>query len=401
MLGFEQFQQRGHALAADDQLGHDHADREVGQQRQCLVLRLGPQHAVRVADHLAHDLEHFLVVVDDQHGLGFRRQAGRRDEAAGLGQQRRRRCMGAGVEQRDRDVRGLLHRVFQVLRVPGLLDEAEDLALVDRGDDRLDGATGSDRLDAVYMVLSAAARTDNHSVGAEEWLRDNHHVVQDQVREVRQHLPKKYYLELPKLADGPFSGYPRVYLLARELIEHTAGRIDLDAVDSAVRLLKDARRDERSEISGRLTKLESLLDEALSSGTVAVIPGFQGVSEEGRVATLGRGGSDLTAVVLATGLGAVRCELVKDVPGYFTADPNLDPGALPIPALDYGTALSMADEGCELVQRQGLPRGRAAQRRQGGPGERQVHRLARPARERRLALSVPHHAARARPRPAG
>ncbi|HVJ26268.1 MAG TPA: hypothetical protein VM493_01960, partial [Vicinamibacterales bacterium] len=88
----------------------------------------------------------------------------------------------------------------------------------------------ADRLDQVYLELTAAAREDNVDLGAEEWLRDNHHVVQDQVREVRQHLPRKYYLELPKLADGPFRGYPRVYLLARELIEHTAGRIDLDAI---------------------------------------------------------------------------------------------------------------------------------------------------------------------------
>ena len=88
----------------------------------------------------------------------------------------------------------------------------------------------SDRLDEIYMVLSASALAEQHNVGAEEWLRDNHHVVQDQVREVRQHLPRKYYLELPKLADGPFRGYPRVYLLARELIEHTAGRIDLEAI---------------------------------------------------------------------------------------------------------------------------------------------------------------------------
>ena len=83
------------------------------------------------------------------------------------------------------------------------------------------------RLDQAYLFLSAAARPDEQPVGAEEWLRDNHHIVQDQVRDVRQHLPRKYYLELPKLADGPFEGYPRVYLLARELLTHTAGRIDL------------------------------------------------------------------------------------------------------------------------------------------------------------------------------
>jgi cyclic beta-1,2-glucan synthetase len=91
---------------------------------------------------------------------------------------------------------------------------------------RLDEAAS--RLDEHYRFLSRAARQDPQPVGSEEWLRDNHHVVQDQVREIRQHLPRRYYLELPKLADGPQRGYPRIYLLACELIAHTAGRIDLD-----------------------------------------------------------------------------------------------------------------------------------------------------------------------------
>ncbi len=59
---------------------------------------------------------------------------------------------------------------------------------------------------------------DAPAVGSEDWLQDNHHVVQDQVREVRQDLPRQYYYELPKLADGPYAGYPRVYVIARELI---------------------------------------------------------------------------------------------------------------------------------------------------------------------------------------
>jgi cyclic beta-1,2-glucan synthetase len=86
------------------------------------------------------------------------------------------------------------------------------------------------RLDEIYVFLARAVRPDEPPVGAEEWLRDNHHVVQDQVRDVRQHLPRKYYLELPKLAHGPSEGFPRVYLLARELITHTAGRIDLETI---------------------------------------------------------------------------------------------------------------------------------------------------------------------------
>ncbi|CAN5514526.1 glucoamylase family protein [soil metagenome] len=89
------------------------------------------------------------------------------------------------------------------------------------------------RLDEAYTFLSAAARLDPQP--SEDWLRDNHHVVQDQVRGVRLHLPGAYYRELPKLADGPLQGFPRVYLLARELTAHTAGRIDLDTVVDFVR----------------------------------------------------------------------------------------------------------------------------------------------------------------------
>ena len=69
---------------------------------------------------------------------------------------------------------------------------------------------------------------------------------------------------------------------------------------------------------------------------------------------LGRGGSDLTAVLLAAGLNAVQCELVKDVPGYFTTDPNRDPDARPLRRLTYARAMEMADDGCELVQRHAL-----------------------------------------------
>jgi cyclic beta-1,2-glucan synthetase len=93
---------------------------------------------------------------------------------------------------------------------------------------RLDDSAA--RLEQAYRFLSAAARDDPQPVASEDWLRDNHHIVQDQVREIRQDLPRSYYLELPKLADGPAQGYPRVYLLASELIAHTAGRVDLDTL---------------------------------------------------------------------------------------------------------------------------------------------------------------------------
>jgi len=92
---------------------------------------------------------------------------------------------------------------------------------------------------------------------------------------------------------------------------------------------------------------------ALTSHRVVVVPGFL-ATRANRVVTLGRGGSDWSAVLLAASLGASSCELVKDVDGYFTADPNTDSSAQLIPSLSYADALQMADDGCPLVQRQAI-----------------------------------------------
>src|SRR3954451_19927094 len=93
---------------------------------------------------------------------------------------------------------------------------------------------------------------------------------------------------------------------------------------------------------------------ALAHARVVIVPGFLGVSAGGTIASLGRGGSDLTAVLLAAAVRADACELVKDVPGYFTADPHAQPGARPIHDLTIAEALRMADAGCPLVQRAAL-----------------------------------------------
>ena len=92
----------------------------------------------------------------------------------------------------------------------------------------------------------------------------------------------------------------------------------------------------------------------LNDYEVVVAPGFLARGRGDCVVSLGRGGSDLTAVLLAAGLRASCCELVKDVPGYFTADPKRDPCAHPLPSLSYARAIEMADDGCELVQRHAL-----------------------------------------------
>ena len=93
---------------------------------------------------------------------------------------------------------------------------------------------------------------------------------------------------------------------------------------------------------------------ALAHARIVIVPGFLGVSAGGTITSLGRGGSDLTAVLLAAAVRADACELIKDVPGYFTADPHRRADARPIQRLTFGDALRMADAGCDLVQRAAL-----------------------------------------------
>ena len=99
---------------------------------------------------------------------------------------------------------------------------------------------------------------------------------------------------------------------------------------------------------------------ALAGARIIVVPGFLGVIDGGAVASLGRGGSDLTAVLLAAAVRADACELIKDVPGYFTADPRTRADARPIHDLTFDETLGMADAGCDLVQRAALAAAAAA-----------------------------------------
>jgi len=89
--------------------------------------------------------------------------------------------------------------------------------------------------------------------------------------------------------------------------------------------------------------------EALDEGRVVIVAGFQGVSVSREVTTLGRGGSDTSAVALAVGLKADRCEIYSDVRGVFTADPRLVPTARIIPALSYDELLELAAAGAQVM----------------------------------------------------
>jgi aspartate kinase len=116
--------------------------------------------------------------------------------------------------------------------------------------------------------------------------------------------------------------------------------------------------------NARVDAVEAVtLNDALSRGAVAVIPGFQGMSEDGRLATLGRGGSDTSAVAIAAGVRADRCDIYTDVDGVYTTDPRIVPRAQKLARITFEEMLELAGSGAKVLQvrsvglamREGMP----------------------------------------------
>jgi aspartate kinase len=111
--------------------------------------------------------------------------------------------------------------------------------------------------------------------------------------------------------------------------------VHTDATHGAARIVDiDARR----------------LLERLEQGQVAVIAGFQGLSPDNRIATLGRGGSDTSAVAVAASIAAERCDIYTDVDGVYTTDPRIVPAARRLPKVAYEEMLEMASLGAKVLQ---------------------------------------------------
>ncbi len=125
--------------------------------------------------------------------------------------------------------------------------------------------------------------------------------------------------------------------LGQEAISLTGSQVRIltDGVHTKARILEVDRR---------------RIDAELARGRVVVVAGFQGVTPDQEITTLGRGGSDTTAVAMASALGADSCEIYTDVPGVFTADPRIVPEARQLDRLSYDEMLEMASSGAVVLQ---------------------------------------------------
>ena len=129
-------------------------------------------------------------------------------------------------------------------------------------------------------------------------------------------------------------------------IENTGKAQAVSFTGSQVGIITDTRHTDARIVEIRSDRLQN----ALQAGKVVIVAGFQGVSLEKEITTLGRGGSDTTAIALAAALHADRCDLVKEVPGLFTADPKVIPGASPIPEIDFAAVRGLSLGGARILR---------------------------------------------------
>ena len=110
-------------------------------------------------------------------------------------------------------------------------------------------------------------------------------------------------------------------------------------------------RTDDAHAKARILSIEgSALAEAMRRGQVAVVAGFQGIGPDDRIATLGRGGSDTSAVALAAALKADRCDIYTDVDGIYTTDPRIVPQARKLAKISYEEMLELASVGAKVLQ---------------------------------------------------
>jgi aspartate kinase len=127
---------------------------------------------------------------------------------------------------------------------------------------------------------------------------------------------------------------------------HAEGGKARSLVGHQVKVLTDA-----AFTKARIMAIESAkISEALDRGEIVVVAGFQGVDDEGNITTLGRGGSDTSAVAVAAAIGADECEIYTDVDGVYTTDPNICPSARKIHRISYEEMLELASLGAKVLQ---------------------------------------------------
>jgi aspartate kinase len=150
----------------------------------------------------------------------------------------------------------------------------------------------------------------------------------------------------PRALDMLISVGERISCALAEMAIEDLGHQAISLTGSQAGIVTDTTHGKAKIVDVRARRIHEALDE----DRIVLVAGFQGVSTTHEVTTLGRGGSDMTAVVLAAALGADRCEIYTDVEGVFTADPRIVAGARKLHAVSYDEMLELAASGAKVLQ---------------------------------------------------
>lgn len=156
-----------------------------------------------------------------------------------------------------------------------------------------------------------------------------------------------------EVTDSPYERELDVLLSTGEMVSSTLLAMALRAMGCEAVSLSGAQAGIRTDSvysKARILKVDpERIDRELNEGRVVIVAGFQGITDEMDITTLGRGGSDTTAVALAVALAADRCEIYTDVEGVYTADPRMVPEARKLEEIGYEEMLELASKGAKVM----------------------------------------------------
>ena len=197
----------------------------------------------------------------------------------------------------------------------------------------------TERLMAVARRLVAAREAGNRVVAVLSAMGDT---TDELLRLAHEMSPQP----VPRELDMLISVGERVSCALAAMAIHDLGHEAISLTGSQAGIVTDTAHGKAKIVDVRARRIH----EALDANRIVLVAGFQGVSTAFEVTTLGRGGSNLTAVVLAAALAADACEMYTDVEGVFTADPRVVPSARKLHAVSYEEMLEMAASGAKVLQ---------------------------------------------------
>jgi aspartate kinase len=197
----------------------------------------------------------------------------------------------------------------------------------------------TEQIKAVARRLVAAREAGNRVVGVLSAMGDTTDALLRLADEVSPH-------PAPRELDMLMSVGERVSCALAAMAIHDLGHEAISLTGSQAGIVTDTMHGKAKIVDVRAQRIHQSLDE----DRIVLVAGFQGVSTAYDVTTLGRGGSNLTAVALAAALGADACEMYTDVEGVFTADPRVVAAARKLHAVSYEEMLEMAASGAKVLQ---------------------------------------------------